>query len=221
MIKKETLNFLKDITVNNNRDWFMANKHRHDAAREDVIQLTAQLLKQLGKADPDVNAGADPKKCVLRIYRDIRFSLDKTPYKKNFGISISRQNKNGGRGSEYYIHIEPGRAFVAGGYWMPEAAHLKAIRQEIDYNAGQLKNIVDDPAFVKLFGNFREQDKLKTNPRDYSVENENIELIKLKSFIAVHYLKDEDLFKKDVVENMVTLCSKIYPLNVFLNNAIA
>ncbi|RYZ99409.1 MAG: DUF2461 domain-containing protein [Sphingobacteriaceae bacterium] len=221
MIKKETLDFLKDITVNNNREWFAANKHRHDAARENVIEFTGELIKQLSKADPDVDENTDPKKCVLRIYRDIRFSPNKTPYKRNFGISIMRQTKSGSRGSEYYIHIEPGKAFVAGGYWLPEAPHLKAIRQEIDYNAGELKNIVDDPAFVKLFGNFREQEKLKTNPRDYSADNENIELLKLKSFIAMHPLKDGELLKKGIVDNVVALCSRIYPLNVFLNNAIA
>jgi uncharacterized protein (TIGR02453 family) len=221
MIKKETLQFLKDITVNNNRDWFMANKQRHDAARENVIEFTAELIKQLSKADPDVNADADPKKCVLRIYRDVRFSPDKTPYKRNFGISIPRLNKGVGRGPEYYVHIEPGKAFIAGGYWLPEAPHLKAIRQEIDYNAADLKNIVDDPAYVKLFGNFREQEKLKTNPRDYSADNENIELLKLKSFTALNYIKDDELLKKNVVDNIVAVCSKIYPLNVFLNNAIA
>lgn len=199
----------------------MANKQRHDAARQNVIAFTAEIIKQLSKADPDVNAEADPKKCVLRIYRDVRFSLDKTPYKRNFGISIGRAAKGGGRGSEYYVHIEPGQAFVAGGYWMPEAAHLKAIRQEIDYNAADLKNIIDEPGFVKLFGNFRDQDKLKTNPRDYSADNENIELLKLKSFTALHYIKDDDLLKKNVEDNIVTVCSKIYPLNVFLNNAIA
>ncbi|RYD83756.1 MAG: DUF2461 domain-containing protein, partial [Sphingobacteriales bacterium] len=162
MIKKETLDFLKDLTHNNNRDWFMANKHRHDTARENVIELAAAIVKALAKTDPDVNQDIDPKKCVLRIYRDVRFSLDKTPYKRNFGISIVRQNKGAGRGSEYYIHVEPGKTFVAGGNWMPEAPQLKAIRQEIDYNAAELKEIVDDADFVKLFGNFREQEKLKT-----------------------------------------------------------
>lgn len=219
MIKKETLDFLKDVSANNNREWFMANKHRHDAARENVIAFTAEAIKQLSKIDPDVNPDADPKRSVLRIYRDVRFSTDKTPYKRNFGISIF-QNPGGGRGTEYYIQIEPGKSFVAGGYWMPPAAHLKAIRQEIDYNAHDLVQVIDDPAFVELFGDFREQDKLKTIPRDYSADNDNIELLKLKSFVAVHHIKDDELLKKNAVENIVSLCSKIYPLNVFINNAI-
>ncbi|RCH54827.1 DUF2461 domain-containing protein [Mucilaginibacter hurinus] len=220
MIKKETLDFLKELGDNNNRDWFMANKQRHDDARQNVIDFTQAVIKLLAKTDANLNAEADPRKCVLRIYRDIRFSLDKIPYKRNFGISLM-QNPGGGRGSEYYIHIEPGKAFLAGGYWMPEASHLKAIRQEIDYNAHDLKQIVDTPEFIKLFGNIREQDRLKTVPRDYNADHPDIDLLKLKSFIAQHPLKDEELLKKDAVEKIVALCCKIYPLNVFLNNAIA
>ncbi|MCD8742367.1 DUF2461 domain-containing protein [Mucilaginibacter roseus] len=220
MIKKETLDFLKELAQNNNRDWFMANKARHDAARENVIEFAALIIKEIGKSDPDINTEADPKKCVLRIYRDIRFSPDKTPYKKNFGITIPRQHPNGSRGSEYYVQIEPGNSFVAGGYWMPEGNHLKAIRQEIDYNAQELKDIVDAPEFVKLFGHFREQEKLKTNPRDYAADNENIELLKLKSFVAWRKLTDAEVVKKDLVAKVASLCNHIYPLNLFLNNAI-
>jgi len=103
---------------------------------------------------------------------------------------------------------------------MPEAEHLKAIRQEIDYNGNDLKKIIDEPEFVKLFGDFRKQETLKTLPRDYSADNQNIDLLKLKSFVAFHYLDDKELMKKDAVKNIATICSKIYPLNVFLNNAI-
>lgn len=103
---------------------------------------------------------------------------------------------------------------------MPEAAHLKAIRQEIDYNADELKNIIDDPAFKKLFGEFRNQEALKSVPRDYSADNENIDLLKLKSFVAFHPFKDDDLMKKNAAETIAGICSKIQPLNVFLNNAL-
>ena len=104
---------------------------------------------------------------------------------------------------------------------MPEKDHLKAIRQEIDYNAGELKRIVDDAGFIELFGEFRKQEQLKSVPREYSAENENIELLKLKSFVAFHQLKDEELLLKDAVVNVAAICGKIYPLNVFLNNALA
>ncbi len=220
MIQRHTFNFLKELVENNNREWFQANKERYEEARENVISFTGEWLKVLRKIDPAIDDALDPKKCVMRIYRDIRFSKNKTPYKNNFGISIPTRGLKGGR-AEYYLQIAPGSSFIAGGYWMPEANHLKAIRQEIDYNAKDLKNIIDEPAFVALFGEFRKQEQLKTVPREYSADNENIELLKLKSFIAFHYLKDEELMGKDAADSIATICGKLYPLNVFLNNAIA
>jgi uncharacterized protein (TIGR02453 family) len=219
MIQRHTYDFLKELVENNNREWFQLNKERYEQARENVIEFTSELLKLMHKVDPGVNEALDAKKCVMRIYRDIRFSKNKTPYKNNFGISIPAKGLRLG-GAEYYLQISPGNSFIAGGYWMPESAHLKAIRQEIDYNADELKKIVDAPGFIKLFGEFRKQDALKSVPRDYSPDNENIELLKLKSFVAFHKFKDEELLKKDAVNTVVSICSKIYPLNVFLNNAI-
>jgi len=220
MIQQQTLDFLKDLVDNNNREWFQANKERYDKARENVIELAADIIAKLHKVDPSVSADLDPKKCVMRIYRDIRFSKNKTPYKNNFGISLPTLGSKLG-GVEYYFQVQPGKSFIAGGYWMPEVEHLKKIRQEIDYNADDLKKIIDDKEFVKLFGYFRKQDQLKTVPRDYSADNENIDLLKLKSFIVSHQLKDKELLNTNAAEEIVNLCSRIYPLNVFLKNAIA
>ena len=220
MIDRQTFDFLKDLVKNNNRDWFMANKERHDQARENVIAFAGELIKELSKIDPDIDVNLDPKKCVMRIYRDIRFSLDKTPYKNNFGIG----KLNSGKGilaSGYYMHIQPGGSFIAGGSWMPENDQLKAIRQEIDYNPGAIKSIIDADEFKELFGDFRKQEQLKTIPRDYSADNENIELLKLKSFVAAHNLTDKELMDGGAVKKIAAICGKIYPLNVFLNNAIA
>jgi uncharacterized protein (TIGR02453 family) len=219
-IDPATFDFLKSLVENNNREWFQANKNLHDQARENVIEFTAELIKKLHLVDPQVDAGLDPKKCVLRIYRDIRFSKNKTPYKNNFGVSIPTLGPKPG-GAEYYFHITPGKSFIGGGYWMPEVEYLKKIRQEIDYNAHDLKKIIDDAEFKKLFGEFRKQEQLKTVPREYSADNENIELLKLKSFIGWHQMKDKELNKPDAVEYIVKVCSKLYPLNVFLRNAIA
>jgi uncharacterized protein (TIGR02453 family) len=219
MIQPQTLGFLTELVDNNNRDWFQANKERYDKARENLIAFTAELISKVHQVDPGVSADLDPKKSVMRIYRDIRFRKDKTPYKNNFGISIPSHGLKLG-GAEYYLQIQPGKSFVAGGYWMPEAEHLKAIRQEIDYNAADLKKIIDEPEFVKLFGEFRKQEQLKTVPRDYSADNENIELLKLKSFVVFHPLTDQEVQSPDAIKKVADLCSKIYPLNVFLKNAI-
>ena len=209
MINRQTFDFLNDLVENNNREWFMDNKARHDEAKENVISFTGELIKELCKVDPAVEAATDPKKCVMRIYRDVRFSLDKTPYKNSFGIGKLTKGKGDGVG--YYI---------AGGYWQPQGDHLKAIRQEIDYNGKALKKIIDEPGFKELFGDFTKQEQLKSVPREYSADNENIALLKLKSFIAAHNLKGKELMKSDIVIKTAAVCSEIYPLNVFLNNAI-
>lgn len=218
-IDPETFDFLKKIAENNNREWFQANKHLHDKARENVIAFAGELIKQMHLVDPQVNADLDPKKCVLRIYRDIRFSPNKTPYKNNFGVSLPTTGSKPG-GAEYYFQIQPGKSFIGGGYWMPENEPLKKIRQEIDYNANDLRKIIDDAEFKKLFGEFRNQEQLKTVPREYAADNENIDLLKLKSFIGWHQIKDSILTKPGAVEYLVRVCSKLYPLNVFLRNAI-
>lgn len=220
MINRQTLDFLKDLIKNNNREWFQANKERHDAARENMIGFARELITLLHKTVPEIDTELDPKKCVMRIYRDIRFSANKTPYKNNFGMSIpTRGLKNGG--AEYYLHVTPGGSFIAGGYWMPEGDHLKAIRQEIDYNGHELRKIINEPDFVKLFGDFRTQEQLKTIPQGYSADNEHIDLLKLKSFIVMHYLTDAEICSPDALQNIAAICNKIHPLNIFLKNALA
>jgi len=219
MIHPDTLTFIADLKENNSREWFQSNKERYDAAHGDVIAFAGELIGALSKEDAGVDDALDPKKCVMRIYRDIRFSKDKTPYKTNMAIGRLTKNKTVEIG--YYLQIEPGnKSFIAGGYWMPQGEHIKSIRQEIDYNAADLTGIVDAPDFKKTFGEFRDQEKLKTLPKGYDAENENIELLKLKSFIAYRDLKDKELTGPNAVKMVTQLCAKIHPLNVFLNNAI-
>jgi uncharacterized protein (TIGR02453 family) len=219
MIHPDTLTFIADLKEYNAREWFQANKERYDKAQQDVIAFAGKLIEALSKENAGVDADVDPKKCVMRIYRDIRFSKDKTPYKTNMAIGRLTKNKTVEIG--YYLQIEPGnKSFIAGGYWMPQGEHIKSIRQEIDYNAADLTSIVDAPEFKKDFGEFRDQEKLKTLPKGYDADNENIELLKLKSFIAYRDLKDKELTGPNAVKLVAQLCAKIHPLNVFLNNAI-
>jgi len=154
----------------------------------------------------------------MRIYRDIRFSKNKTPYKSNFGISL----KTGDNNSiiEYYIHIQPENSFAGGGYWMPPADHLKAIRQEIDYNGAVLNAIVSDASFINDFSAFDQQEQLKNNPKGYEANHPYIHLLKLKSFIAIHKFTDQELMEKTAVQNVVKYLVKVQPLNNFLNQAL-
>lgn len=219
MISQTTLDFIAEVAENNDRDWFQDNKARYEQARENMLDFTAALIKELGKTDPGV-AAADPKKSLQRIYRDIRFSKNKAPYKDHFGISLSSSLAKPDT-TGYYIHIKPGGTFAGGGYWQPTSEHIKAIRQEIDYNGAHLKEIVDNKAFIKLFGDFRGQNSLKTLPKGYDADHHDISLLKLKDFIAMRDFADKELLKADSYKTFADVLGKIYPLNEFLNNAIA
>ncbi len=218
MIEAETFDFLKNLAENNNRDWFTEHKTTYEHARENVIDFAQQLLQLLAKTDPQVNADIDPKKCVMRIYRDIRFSKDKTPYKSNFGINFKTGNGTAEMG--YYVHIQPSNSFAGGGYWMPGAEHLKAIRQEIDYNGATLNAIINDASFTQYFSSFGQQEQLKNNPKGYEADHPYINFLKLKSFAAIHSLSDQELTDKPAVQNVVKLLAKIKPLNNFLDQAL-
>lgn len=218
MLKKETLNFIKNVAENNNREWFAANKDVYETAKADVLELVASLIPELAKIDPLLSAEADPKKSLLRIYRDVRFSKNKDPYKNNFGIWFSAKSK-GGNEPGYYLHIQPGKGFLAGGYWMPEAPHLKLIRQEIDYNIGDFKEIINEKDFKKNF-KLGVDNALKNAPKGYDPADPNIEFLKLKSFEAITKIDDEEFLKPNLVNKLISSFKTVQPLVAFLRNAI-
>lgn len=216
MINPETLTFLTNVTENNNREWFAVNKEQYEAARADVLGLVETLIPLLAAIDPGFPVETEAKRCVMRIYRDIRFSKNKLPYKNNFGISfMSRQVK----GPEYYLHLQPGKSFFAAGYWMPEAPHLKLIREEIDYNTDEFVNIIEAPSFKSLF-KLDMQDSLVKAPKGYDPGHPHIELLKLKSFIASFPIDDKKLFKPDISNQLKSAFEIAYPLVQFLRKAI-
>jgi len=218
MLKKETLVFIKDVAENNNREWFAEHKPKYEEAKADVLELVASIIPELSKIDPLISADLDPKKCLMRIYRDIRFSKNKDPYKNNFGMWFSSKSK-GGNEPGYYLHIQPGKSFVAGGYWMPEAPHVKLIRQEIDYNIGDFKEIIESEDFKKNF-KLGTASALKNAPKGYDPADPNIEYLKLKSFEASMKLADEEFFKPALVNKLISSFKTVSPLVAFLRNAI-
>lgn len=217
MIQKDTLTFLNDVAVNNNREWFAEHKERYEAAREDMLAFIDQLIPELSAIDPAFPADIPAKRCLMRIYRDIRFSKNKDPYKTNFGTSFRMK---GASEPEYYLHVQPGKSFLAAGFWMPEAEILKKIREEIDYNTSEFEAIVGAREFGSLF-KLSEEDKLKKAPKGYEHDHPAIELLKLKSYIAICPLRDEELLKKDIVKKLKTAFSAVYPFVLFLRNAVA
>ncbi len=218
MIHKSTFEFLTDIAENNNREWFLENKKRHDLAKINVLEFTIELLDLMKAFDVSlINTTA--ASCQSRIYRDIRFSKNKTPYKTNIGIIIGPQGKKG-TGACYYLHIQPGASFAAGGYWMPEAEDLKKIRQEIDYNSADFKSILEKKSFRETYGELSAEDKLKTSPKGFDAQHPEIELLKLKSFTVSHPFKDSFLMNKSAAEKISEIWKELYPLNNFLQEAV-
>ncbi len=215
---KSILPFLKELRDNNNRDWFQANKKRYETSQKEISSLVNEVIADLSSNEPEL-ADLQAKDCLFRIYRDVRFSKDKSPYKTGLGAVIAP----GGRKSPYgcyYIHLEPGSCFLAGGIYLPQPQVLQNIRQEIDYNFSEITSILEDPAFKKLFNGLDSQHQLKTTPKGYEADNPAIDLLKLKSFTVSRNLKDADIESA----NFKSLCLKhfaeIRKLNLFLNRAV-
>ncbi len=216
---KLILTFLKNLTKNNDREWFEKNKPKYIAAKESFDGFVAGLLEKMIPVDGSL-AGLNPKKLTFRIYRDVRFSKDKSPYKTNMGATFS----GGGKLMQtpgYYLHIEPGnKSFVAGGLYGPPNEILAKVRQEIDYNPKKLHAVLNTAKFKKTFGAFDDFDKLKTAPKGYPKDHPQLELLKHKSFIVSHYFKDKEVLDPKFMKNVVDTYKVLKPLNDYLGEAI-
>lgn len=213
------LKFLKDLARHNDREWFEKNKSRYLEAKQYFEEMVEAVLNDLVKFDARLT-GLNPKKLPFRIYRDVRFSKDKRPYKTNMGAGFS---PNGRLVQEpgYYLHVEPqNRSFVAGGIYMPDAAYLTKLRQEIDYNPEGLKTIMKAKKFKDYFGGFDDFDKLKTAPKGYPKDHTYIEWLKLKSFIVTMPLTDAQVVDKKFVSIVASACKQIKPLNDYIYQAL-
>lgn len=211
------LSFLTDLKTNNNREWFEENKERYGQAHANFLDIVQSTIEGIGKFDLDI-AHLEPKKCAYRIYRDVRFSKDKTPYKTHFGAEMAPGGRRSGLAG-YYIHIQPGESIVAGGVWHPAPDNLAKIRQEIDYNGEEFKNVLNSDEFKNAYGELRGE-KLKRPPKGYEKDHPDIELIKFKDFLAYKELSDKEVKSKDYLNKMLRDLEILKPLNDFLNIAV-
>ena len=220
MLSKDTLQFLDDLKANNNRDWFLENKKRYEAFKKDYQLLVSDLLDAMKPLDPSLEM-LEVKNCTFRINRDIRFSKDKTPYKSHLGIWLSSGAKGTNR-SGYYIHLENGSSFIAGGLYCPEAEDLKKMRKEIAYFYEDLEAILNEEGFKKEFADFDRDEKntLKNPPRGYDKDHPAIALLKLKSFESSQKIDFSLAGTKDFVATVSTKLILLKPLNDFINRAL-
>jgi uncharacterized protein (TIGR02453 family) len=214
-INKSTLTFLSELKLNNEREWFAKNRMTYDEARNNFETFVQAVIGEITKFDP-IYKGLEAKSCMFRINRDTRFSHDKSVYKTNFGAFMVRGGKkNGDRFPGYYLHVEPGSSFVAGGAYMPPAPWLSAIREKIDENGDELGRIINRKEFKKLF-NGLDGDKLKVPPRGYPKDHPHIELLKMKSFLAYMSVSNRELTSEGCFDLVVSAFRAMKPLHDFL-----
>ncbi len=207
--------FLNDLSHNNNREWFMDNKKRWQNVKEDFLEFVEDLMPELYDMDKTIGIQS-AEKCMYRIYRDMRFSNDKTPYKTHVAVyiatgGIKRHGKPG-----YYFHIENENSMAGGGIFMPESNTLAAIRKEIYYNIDTFRTIIEAPDFKKYFKQLWQLDMLKQAPKGFPKDFEGIDLLKYRHYVSScefsNITATSDGFKNYVME----IFQATYPLNKFI-----
>lgn len=219
-LNKATLDFLSDLEQNNNREWFQDHKHLYKRAWQEMKEFTGKVIHGVAAFDPHIHTAIDPGKCLFRIYRDVRFRKDKTPYKTWFGAGISVNGRKL-HGPEYYYHIQPGASFLAVGYWRPEKDHLAAIRQEIDYNGDEWRTLL--AKISEKVGSPIEPDRddvLVRPPAGFPADHPELEYLKLKSFTLSIPLADRDVLRDNIDSMVVEYYQAMHPFKEFLHRAI-
>ncbi len=220
MITKDSLAFLADLKKNNDRDWFLENKSRYDIYKQNYYDFAQELLDKMIVLDDSLK-NLEVKKIVFRINRDIRFSKNKTPYKTHMAVWFSAGAKKDNLAG-YYLHIENGKSFVAGGLYWPEAEALGKIRKEIAFFQNDLEKIIDDSDFKSIYKELEcnENNSLKTSPKNYDKEHPAIEFLRLKSFVATAQISDKEVLQKNFAEKVAQQMIILKPLVDFLNRGL-
>lgn len=218
MLQSSTIQFLKSLKKNNNKEWFDKNRKQYELAKADYLNFVTIVLNEIQAFDSSL-MDLQPKQCIFRLNRDVRFSKNKDPYKTNFGASFSKGAKKI-QTAGYYFHLEPGANFIGGGLWMPMAPDLNKVRQEIDYCFKEFASILKKSAFKSTYGDMDNSMKLIRPPKGFEIENPALEYLKLKSFVVTKPIKDSDLLDKQLIKNVVKDFKTIAPLVHFLNRAI-
>lgn len=211
------LHFLQKLCVHNNREWFADNKHEYETCKAEFEEKVSSLITEISKFDSTI-AGLTPKDCTYRIYRDTRFSDDKTPYKIHMAAYIAAGGKKVGTAG-YYLHIEPDNSMLAGGLYLPPSDVLFQVRSLIYDHPQEFIDIIQEPTFVKLFGELDSDKKLKGMPRGFSKDFEYADLIKNTSYVVTHAISDDSIESKDMVLYSVEAFKALKEFNSFLNQA--
>jgi uncharacterized protein (TIGR02453 family) len=221
MITTSTLDFLRELKLNNDRGWFEEHKKEYQHAYGEFFDTVVQLILAIGRFDPDIaESHLDPKSCIMRINRDIRFSKDKSPYKTNFFAFINKGGRKSPFGG-YYFHLEPGATFIGGGIYMPEPVVLDKLRRQIDLHFNEWNAIVSMQEFTSLFPKGVEPSgKLKRPPKGYEITNPAVEYLKFKGYYTQRFLGDKEVTDPAFVPRLADTFLAAKPMIDFLNSAL-
>lgn len=208
MIDHALLNFLNELAKNNDREWFASHKDEFRDQEKKAKLFFKKIQDELSKND-EIEGHH-----LMRIYRDIRFSKDKTPYKARFAGSVSRASAL--RRGSYYLNIEPGNSFVGGGFYGPNSDDLKRIRQEFEMDDSEIRAILAHPALKKVYGTIQGE-ALKSAPRGFDPSHKSIDLIRMKQFYFVHHFSDEEVVSPDFVEKACKALWLLIPFFDFMS----
>lgn len=218
MTIKELLNFLKELKHNNNREWYLANKSLFDEVKLFTRETAQSLINEISQFEPEA-ARLQPADCTYRIFRDTRFSSDKTPYKTHIGIFVNPPHGKKSLRMGYYLHLEPAGCFVAAGNIGYSGKLLAKIRQDIFDNVDEYLEIINNPDFKKFFPTVGE-DLVKTAPKGFPSDWKHIDLIRPRNYIASYALKDSEVIKKDFISKVGEIFEITKPFNDFINYTV-
>ncbi|MFK8044284.1 MAG: DUF2461 domain-containing protein [Crocinitomicaceae bacterium] len=214
-LKRSNIDFMKKIAQNNNREWFAEHKGEYESEREIVISFADDLLSKMQLHDTIETVSG--KKSLFRIYRDVRFSKNKDPYKIHWSGSFKRATKL--RRGGYYFHIEPGKSFMGGGFWGPESKDLKKMRFNIAEFESEFREILADKNFIKHFGKL-EGDQLKTAPKGIDKQHPAIDLLRYKQYLLVRRFTDEEVLKSNFADELNESFKAMRPFLDFMSEAL-
>lgn len=218
MLHKDTFDFIAALKENNNREWFTENKTWYEHSRADFEKLVAQLISSIGTFDSPIGY-LDPKKCIFRIYRDVRFSPDKSPYKTHFGAVLRPAPLD--KTSGYYIHISPEGSFLTCGHYMLQPADLKKVRKGIYEDFETFQSIIEEKKFKKEIGDlYRDDDVLQRVPNGFDKDHPAAEYLKLKHFYVLKEVSQKEVLSKDFIAYATSIYKQMYPLGEFLNDLL-
>lgn len=221
MVEDKTLDFLKKLKANNTTEWFKDHQEEYKSSKANFEEVVTEVIKGLSSFDKEIEKrDLQPKKCIKRINRDIRFSNDKSPYKTNF-FAILNPHGYKSEHASYYLHVEPNNSFIGGGVYMPSTPILNKFRKEIEYELDEWKSLIQSPSFIKAFPNGIEAPSvLKTSPKGFDNDSPAIDYLRMKGFYTMRKLSDQEITSGTAISKILAYYQEVKPVISFLNQAL-